>query len=363
MAKDRRALIAMSGGVDSSVCALLMRAAGYACEGATMRLYRNVDIGLSEYHGCCTQKDIDDAADVAFTLDMPFHVLDYTAQFRREVIEKFIRTYEAGGTPNPCIDCNRRLKFGMLLDYAAEHGFDCAATGHYARIQRDAASGRYLLLRALDAGKDQSYVLYMLTQAQLARLRLPLGDYTKAQAREMAARAGLCNARKHDSQDICFVPDGGYAAFMERSRGLAYPPGDFLDLSGAVVGRHRGAVRYTVGQRRGLGLALGEPVYVCARHMADNTVIVGPERALYVRALLAGEVNWIPFDAPPGPLRVTACTRYRQTPQPATAYMTDQGLLRLDFDAPQRAITPGQAVVLYDGDLVLGGATIREAIK
>ena len=363
MANDRRALIAMSGGIDSSVCALLMRAAGYTCEGATMRLYRNADIGLSQYHGCCTQRDIDDAADVAFTLDMPFHILDYTAEFRQAVIEKFICTYEAGGTPNPCIDCNRSLKFGALLSYAAEHGFDCVATGHYARIQYDAASGRYLLRRALDASKDQSYVLYMLTQAQLARLRFPLGDHTKAQAREMAAAAGLCNARKHDSQDICFVPDGDYAAFMERSRGLTYPAGDFVDLSGAVVGRHRGAVRYTIGQRRGLGLALGAPVYVCARRMADNTVVVGPERALYARALLADEVNWIPFDAPTEPLRVMACTRYRHAPQPATARITEDGLLYLEFDAPQRAITPGQAVVLYDGDLVLGGGTIREVLK
>ena len=216
MANDRRALIAMSGGVDSSVCTLLMRAAGYTCEGATMRLYRNADIGLSQYHGCCTQRDIDDAADVAFTLDMPFHILDYTAEFRQAVIEKFISTYEAGGTPNPCIDCNRSLKFGALLSYAAEHGFDCVATGHYARIQYDAASERYLLRRALDASKDQSYVLYMLTQAQLARLRFPLGDHTKAQARETALRRALENRAAH-FETVAALNRRLRAALLERS--------------------------------------------------------------------------------------------------------------------------------------------------
>ncbi|MFR1050975.1 MAG: tRNA 2-thiouridine(34) synthase MnmA [Lachnospirales bacterium] len=361
MIEHQKILVAMSGGVDSSVSACLLQEAGYDCEGVTMRLYRNEDIGLSRFHPCCSQEDIDDAADVAFSLDIPFHVADFTAEFRMDVIEPFICTYESGGTPNPCIECNRHMKFHHLLDFAAKHGCDAIATGHYARIDYDPKQNRWLLKKAVDESKDQSYVLYMLTQLQLARIRLPLGGLQKIRVRELAEARGLTNARKHDSQDICFVPDGDYVHFMEQYTGRTHPAGDFLDLKGRVVGRHQGAVRYTLGQRKGLGLAMNAPVYVCDKCMTNNTVTVGPEQNLYRQSLLAGEVNWIPFDAPAGPLRVTACIRYHQKEQPATVSMTRNGKLRVVFDAPQRAVTPGQAVVLYQGDLVLGGGTIEEA--
>ena len=300
---------------------------------------------------------------MAFQLDIPYEAVDFTADFRERIIDKFVRIYEAGGTPNPCIDCNRYMKFDLLLQLADRKGLQTVVTGHYARVERGAATGRYLLKKALDSSKDQSYVLYMLTQRQLARIRFPLGEMTKAEVRALAAEQGFCNARKHDSQDICFVPDGDYARFMEGYTGRRYPEGDFLDLQGRPVGRHRGAVRYTIGQRKGLQLALGEPVYVCAKNMTENTVTVGPETVLYARGLLAEEMNWIAFPEPERPFRVQAKTRYRQAEQWATAFPEPGGRLRLVFDQPQRAVTPGQAAVLYDGDLVVGGGTICQALQ
>lgn len=360
--REKSALIAMSGGVDSSVAAWLMLRQGCRCEGITMRLYRNEDIGLSRFHTCCSQRDIDDASEVAFQLDIPYEVLDFTADFREQIIGKFIRTYEAGGTPNPCIDCNRYMKFDRLLRYADERGLDYVVTGHYARIEYDPGAGRYLLKKALDAGKDQSYILYMLTQEQLSRIRFPMGDRTKAETREIAERLGLCNARKRDSQDICFVPDGDYVGFMERYTGKRYPAGDFLDREGRTVGRHRGAVGYTLGQRKGLGLAMGERVYVCGKDMAANTITVGPEETLYTRVLLAEDMNWISIPALEGPVRVKARTRYHQAEQWAVAAPEGDGRVRLTFDRPQRAVTVGQAVVLYDGDVVVGGGTICDVL-
>ena len=361
--EEKTAFIAMSGGVDSSVAAYRMLAQGYACTGVTMRLFRNEDIGRSAAHPCCSQADIDDASEVAFQLDIPHFVADLTAPFRQEVIDKFVRTYACGGTPNPCIDCNRYMKFDRLLRLADEKGIDCVVTGHYARIEYDAVSGRYLLKKALDASKDQSYVLSMLTQAQLARIRFPLGGMQKADVRAIAEEQGFCNARKHDSQDICFVPDGDYGRFLEAYTGRQTPPGDLLDTDGNLIGTHRGAARYTLGQRRGLAVAAGERVYVVAKDMARNTVTLGPDAALYSRALCADEMNWLSVPAPDRPLRCMAKVRYRQTEQPATVEALDATHIRVEFDAPQRAVTPGQAVVLYDGDAVLGGGTITEAEK
>ena len=262
-----RALIAMSGGVDSSVAAWLMQQAGYDCTGITMRLTRNETLGQSGFHTCCSEKDIEDAAEVAYAMDIPYEVLDFTADFREQIIEKFVRVYEAGGTPNPCIDCNKYMKFRHLLDWAQAHGMEYVVTGHYARVEQDEATGRFLLKKGLDEGKDQSYVLYNLTQEQLAHIRLPLGGLHKTEVREIAEKRHFINARKHDSQDICFVPDRDYAKFMEDFTGKHYPPGDFLDENGSRVGTHQGAVRYTIGQRKGLGLAMGAPVYVCAKDM------------------------------------------------------------------------------------------------
>ena len=357
-----RALIAMSGGVDSSVAAWLMQRDGYDCTGITMRLTHNEMLGQSGFHTCCSEKDIEDAAEVAFALDIPYEVLDFTADFQEQIIEKFVRVYEAGGTPNPCIDCNKYMKFRHLLDWAQAHGLDYVVTGHYARVEQDAATGRWLLKKGLDEGKDQSYVLYNLTQEQLAHVRLPLGALHKTEVRAIAEEHKFVNARKHDSQDICFVPDGDYARFMEDFTGRHYPAGSFLTEDGRVVGRHNGAVRYTLGQRKGLGLALGAPVYVCGKDMQANTVTVGPEDALFDRIVYADEVNWIAIPELTRPLRVTARTRYHQAEQAATVYPAEGGF-RLEFDQPQRAPTPGQAVVLYQGDVVLGGGTITRVEK
>ena len=356
------ALIAMSGGVDSSVAAWLMQRDGFDCTGVTMRLTRNEAVNTEGLHTCCSERDIEDAAEVAYAMDIPYEVLDFTADFQEKIIDKFIRVYEAGGTPNPCIDCNRYMKFDHLLRWAEAHGLDHVVTGHYARVEQDEATGRWLLKKGLDENKDQSYVLYNLTQEQLAHIRLPLGGLHKTEVREIAEQHKFVNARKHDSQDICFVPDGDYARFMEDFTGKHYPAGDFLDESGRVVGTHNGAVRYTIGQRKGLGLAMGAPVYVCGKDMQANTVTVGPEEMLFDRIVYADEVNWIAIPELTGPLRVTARTRYHQVEQAATVYPAECGF-RLEFDQPQRAPTPGQAVVLYQGDTVLGGGTITRVEK
>lgn len=353
-----RALIAMSGGVDSSVAALLMQAAGYDCTGATMRLYRPSAFEPDAPRGCCSDSDEEDAAFVCSQLGMPHESVCFSRLFEQRVIRRFVWEYECGRTPNPCIDCNRYLKFDALLSRAREEGYDCLVTGHYARVGRDAASGRWQLRKAADTGKDQSYVLYMLTQEQLALVRFPLGELQKEEARALAERRGLITAQKRDSQDICFVPDGDYAAFLERWTGRSWPDGEILDLSGRAVGRHRGLVRYTIGQRRGLRLAMGAPVYVAAKDAARNTLLVGPEEALLRRELIAADFNWLSISAPAEPIRASARTRYRQTERPATVFPLPSGEVRVVFDEPQRAITPGQAVVLYDGELVLGGGTV-----
>ena len=352
-------MIAMSGGVDSSVAALLMRKNGFDCTGVTMRLYR--DPGFSEYgpKSCCSDEDEEDASFVCHQLDIPHESACFSKLFEHKVIRKFIREYEAGRTPNPCIDCNRFLKFEALLEHACTEGFNVLATGHYARIRRCEDTGRLQLFKAADKGKDQSYVLYMLTQEQLAHLRLPLGGLPKTEVRRIADAHGLVNASKRDSQDICFVPDGDYIRFLERWTGKTYPAGEIVDLSGRVVGQHRGLIRYTVGQRRGLGLPMGERVYVVGRDTAKNELIVGPEEALYRRTLYASDFNWLSIPEPPEPIRAAARTRYRQAEHPATVFPLPQGRVKIVFDEPQRAITPGQAVVLYDGELVLGGGTIR----
>ncbi len=357
---EKTALIAMSGGVDSSVAAYLMLKGGYDCLGVTMRLFRNEDIGRSSAHPCCAQEDIDDAAEVAFALDIPHIVPDLTAQFRQQVMDRFVRRYRQGQTPNPCIDCNRYLKFGRLFQIADEQGKRIVVTGHYARAEYDSAAGRYLLKKALDDRKDQSYVLYMLTQAQLSRIRFPLGGMRKSEVRAIAEAQGFCNAAKHDSQDICFVPDGDYGQFLQIYTGKPCKDGTLLDESGRVIGTHRGAERYTIGQRRGLAVAAGERVYVIAKDMEKNTVTLGPDAALYSRSLQADDLNWISIPSLNAPIRCRAKVRYRQPEQWATVFPEEEGRVRVVFDAPQRAITPGQAVVFYDGDTVIGGGTIGE---
>ena len=360
---QKKALIAMSGGVDSSVAAYLTLQAGFQCTGATMRLFDNSILGQDQESTCCSLDDVEDARSVARRLGFPFFVFNFKDDFEEKVIRKFIHCYECGATPNPCIDCNRYLKFDHLLRRAYELGCDCVVTGHYARIRQDENTGRYLLYKAADLSKDQSYVLYSLSQEQLAHTRFPLGEMTKAEARVIAEEQGFINAKKHDSQDICFVPDGDYVAFMERYTGKKYTPGDYLDLDGNVVGKHKGAVSYTLGQRKGLNLAMGTPVYVCAKDMERNTVTVGPNEALFSTTLRATDWNWFPFPDLTEPIRVSAKARYNQPPQPATVYPEENGFAKVIFDVPQRALTPGQAVVLYDGDMVVGGGTITEVVK
>lgn len=355
---EKSALIAMSGGVDSSVAAYLTKKAGYECAGATMRLYDPETALPPGSRTCCSTRDIHDADDVAFILDIPFEVVDFTDEFRERVIDKFVSTYESGGTPNPCIDCNRYLKFSRLLEYAREKGLNYIVTGHYARIEYDGARGRWLLKKALDETKDQSYVLYSLTQYELAHTLLPLGSLKKSEVRGIAEREGFINAKKHDSQDICFVPDGDYAAFLERYTGKAYPGGDYLDLEGKKIGTHRGAVRYTVGQRRGLDLPMGERVYVISKDMEKNTVTVGQNSDLFTTEVLVGDVNFISIPELTAPMRVQAKTRYRQKADDATLSPNPDGTVTLTFDRPQRAVTRGQAAVFYDGDEVAGGGTI-----
>ena len=346
-----KALIAMSGGVDSSVAAYLMQQKGYHCGGAIMQLWKEVSSGA-----------IQDAQAVADRLGMDFHVLDAGEAFRQLVVDYFIRSYEEGLTPNPCIQCNRHLKFSFFLDRALEMGYDTIVTGHYAKIRQNPETGRFLLCKAADEAKDQSYFLSCLDQRQLSHACFPLGELTKEEARAIAEAQGFVNARKKDSQDICFVPDGDYVAFMKRYTGKEYPGGDYLDLQGKVVGKHCGAVCYTLGQRKGLGIALGAPVYVCSKDMAANTVTVGPESALFATAILADSWNWFPFETLTEPIRVMAKARYRHIPQPATVFPEVNGVARVVFDTPQRAMTPGQTVALYDGDMVVGGGIITKVL-
>ena len=318
-------LIAMSGGVDSSVAAKLLCDAGNECIGCTMKLFDNCDAGLSRSRTCCSLDDIEDARSVAFSLGMRYYVFNFKDDFREKVIKKFASAYLAGQTPNPCIDCNRYMKFDKLYERARLLGCDKIATGHYARIEFDGE--KYMLKKARDESKDQSYVLYMLTQ-------------------------------KPDSQDICFVPDGDYAAAIERLTGKTSAPGNFIDTDGNVLGTHRGITHYTIGQHRGLGLALPERRYVCKIDAGSGTVTLGSGTELYSREVLVRDFNWISGEAPSGPIRCSAKIRYRQPEQAANVEPLSENEALIRFDTPQRAVTPGQSAVLYDDDTVLGGGII-----
>ncbi|MDR0600465.1 MAG: tRNA 2-thiouridine(34) synthase MnmA [Treponema sp.] len=355
-----RVLIAMSGGVDSSAAAALTLDAGGECVGVTMKLVANRENAAAAGRSCCSYQDINDARAAAWKLGIPHYVLNYTEAFTRHVIEPFVESYERGETPNPCIECNRRLKFSLLLHRAGELEAARIVTGHYARIEPPRGPGRrWLLKKGRDPRKDQSYVLYMLSQEELARVSFPLGGLTKGEVRDIAESRGLANARKEESQDICFVPGGDYGDFMEAYRGKSYPPGDILDREGRVLGRHRGLVRYTLGQRRGLGVAGGVPLYVAAKDPAENTLTLGEERDLYSRSLDAGGVNLIAAEALPSPVRLGVKTRYLQKEQWARVEQTGPAAVHLEFEEPQRAVTPGQAAVFYDGETLVGGGTIE----
>ena len=343
-----KAMAAMSGGVDSSVVAVLLKNAGYQVLGGTLRLY-DVNSEISP--------DIADAKSVCEKLNIPHFVFDLREEFEQSVISPFIDTYLSGGTPNPCTLCNRYIKFSGLLDCAQRAGADYIATGHYARIQK--SGDRFLLCRAADKTKDQSYMLYSLSQYQLAHTLFPLGELTKAQAREIAREYDLATAHKSDSQDICFVPDGNYAAFIERHRGFTAQCGNFIDEMGNILGHHKGVIRYTIGQRKGLGIALGKPAFVLSKDALKNTVTLGGEPALFKKCVEVTDINLIPFDTLSSSIRVSAKLRYRHIEQPATLHSLDENNVVIEFDEPQRAPSPGQAAVFYDGDTVIGGGTIK----
>jgi tRNA-specific 2-thiouridylase len=349
---------ALSGGVDSSVAALLLREQGFAVSGFHLRLVHNEDLGQGRESRCCSLSDAEDARLAAYHIGVPFYVFDLSEDFRATVVRRFAEALSAGETPNPCMDCNRFVKWGALGRRVRVLGFDTLATGHYARVRFDLPSGRWQLLRGRDAAKDQSYFLSRLTQEQLSRTLLPLGELTKAEVRERAADAGLVTAHKPDSQDLCFAPDGDYAAFWQRVTGKSLEPGNILDLKGTIIGKHRGLPRYTLGQHRGLGLPTEEPLYVCGKDTAANTLTVGPPAALYARGLTARECAWGALPALTAPTRVEVQTRYRQHPRPALALPAGENAFRVVFDQPERAVTPGQTVVLYDGELVLAAGTI-----
>lgn len=351
----KRALIAMSGGVDSSLAALLMKEKGYECIGCTMKLYENEDAGIEKTKTCCSLDDVEDARNVACLLDMPFYVFNFTERFRTQVIDRFVQSYEEGRTPNPCIDCNRYMKFDKLYERAKLMGCEYIVTGHYARIEKE--DGKFFLKKALDETKDQTYVLYTLTQDQLAHTMFPLGDLTKRTVRNIAEKNGFINANKPDSQDICFVPDGDYASVIEKYTGRICMPGNFVDTEGNTMGRHKGIIHYTLGQRKGLGIAAGKPVYVCEIRPQTREVVLGNPEDLMSRDVYVSDFNWISGNAPGGMIRCTAKVRYHQSEQPAVLSV-EGDIVHIVFDQPQRAITPGQAAVVYDGDVVLGGGTI-----
>ena len=350
----------MSGGVDSSLAAKLMIDSGFDCIGCTMKLYHNQDIGIENTRSCCSLNDTEDARSVCYKLGMPYYVFNFTDNFRKKVIDKFVQSYEDGITPNPCIDCNRYLKFDKLYNRAKILGCDYIATGHYARIEKQ--NGKFLLKKAFDQTKDQSYVLYSLTQEQLSHTMFPLGNMLKSDVRKLAEESGFVNADKPDSQDICFVPNGDYVKFLEQYTQTRYPHGEFVSADGKVLGRHKGTVRYTVGQRKGLGISFNEPMYVKNIDTANNQVVLCRENELYTTEAAVQVFNWISGEEPKSEIRCKVKIRYRRPEQWAVVIPKADKTVQIVFDEPQLAITPGQAAVLYDGDVVLGGGTISKTV-
>lgn len=350
----KKALIAMSGGVDSSVAAYLMKNEGYECIGCTMKLHDETENKVEST--CCSESDIEDARRVCNKLGMDYYVFNFMDEFKDKVINKFVNCYLCGLTPNPCIECNEHLKFNKLYEQAKKIGYDYVVTGHYALIKED-ENGNFHLLEGPDPIKDQSYVLYRMTQSQLSKTKFPLGDMNKEQTRQIAEDNGFVNANKKDSQDICFVPDGDYASVIENSIGHKLPSGDFVDLNGNVLGQHKGIIHYTVGQRKGLGIAYKEPLYVIRIDVENNKVILGSNEDLFSNKLSANEVSWVQNNIPDKPFKALARVRYHGKKVPCMVY-PKEGSFDIEFDEPVRAITKGQAAVIYIDNEVIGGGVI-----
>jgi tRNA-specific 2-thiouridylase len=354
-----RIVVAMSGGVDSSVAAALLAEQGHDVIGLSMQLYDQSQ-GQTSFGSCCTLDDLYDARRVAAAIDIPHYILNFERQFDEQVVSNFVREYASGRTPLPCAHCNSDLKFATLVERARAFGADAVATGHYARVECDDATGTHVLRRGVDPAKDQSYFLFSLTQAQLARARFPVGDRAKHEVREYARRRGLPVAEKPDSQEICFIPNDDYASFVSTHAPDVSRDGVIVDEDGRVLGSHGGIHRFTIGQRKGLGLSAsptGKPMYVLALHPAEGQVVVGPKSSLERTTLTASQVNWIAGE-PDAPIRASAQIRHRHAPAAATIRSLGDARAEVVFDAPQVAITPGQAAVFYDGDRVLGGGWI-----
>jgi tRNA-specific 2-thiouridylase len=380
-----RIVVAMSGGVDSSVTAALLKRQGHDVIGVTLNVWPEehtagsgadgagglpgglvLDAGATSTRSkaCCGNSAVDDARRVADLLDIPYYVLNFRELFREYVIADFVREYTRGRTPNPCVRCNQHVKFRPVLQRAAALGADFVATGHYVRRDQHPATGRFRLRKALDHSKDQSYVLFPMQQDELARTLFPLGDLPKTETRRLAHAFGLPVAAKAESMEICFVPDNKYSRYVAQHAPASAEPGPILDVDGRCIGQHPGIIHFTIGQRRGLGIASAEPLYVVGIEAERNALVVGPDKDLLCRELVAEDLNLVALPALDGPVRCRARVRYRMHEAPATLEPLPEegeGVVRVVFDEPQRAITPGQAVVLYDGDVVLGGATISRA--
>ncbi len=353
-----KVLIAMSGGVDSSVAAVILMEQGYEVAGATFKLFENEDIGIDRTKTCCSLEDVLDAKSIADKLGFRHDVFNFGLQFEKDVVIPFAEAYKNGETPNPCIECNRCIKFEKFLERALFLDYDFIATGHYARVEKDPVSGRYLLKKGLDQTKDQSYALYTMTQDELSRTLFPLGNLKKTEIREIAERKGFVNAKKPDSQDICFVKDGDYAGFLKRTLGVSAVEGDFVDKAGNKLGRHQGIIHYTIGQRKGLGKTFGKPMYVVHIDSESNRVTLGPNEDLFVDSFTAGNINFMSIEKIEGPMEVNVKTRYKQAEVPATIYPADHNRIFVKFKEKQRAVTPGQAAVFYQDDVVVGGGKI-----